>query len=83
VLSLRAARGSCWLEVHAFTANGTLIYSGTLAQGGAVRFSLRRPLWIRLGAPWNLDATIAGKPAVGLPTRTANIVVTRAGIRAA
>jgi len=83
VLSLRAVRGSCWLEVHAFTANGTLIYSGTLAQGGAVRFSLRRPLWIRLGAPWNLDATIAGKPAVGLPTRTANIVVTRTGIRTA
>jgi transcriptional regulator with XRE-family HTH domain len=82
-LSLRAARGSSWLEVHAFTASGTLIYTGTLAEGGAVRFSLRRPLWIRLGAPWNLDAAIAGKPAVGLPTRTANVVVTRTGIRPA
>jgi cytoskeleton protein RodZ len=82
-LSLRAVRGSCWLDVHAFTASGKLIYTGTLAEGGTVRFSLRRPLWIRLGAPWNLDATIAGKPAVGLPIRTANVVVTRAGIRPA
>jgi uncharacterized protein DUF4115 len=83
VLSLRAVRGSCWLDVRAFTASGTLIYTGTLAQGGSLRFSLRRPLWIRLGAPWNLDATIAGKPAAGLPTRTANVVVTRTDIRPA
>jgi Helix-turn-helix domain/RodZ C-terminal domain len=82
-LSLRAVRGSCWLDVHALTATGTLIYTGTLAEGGTLRFSLRRPLWIRLGAPWNLDATIAGKPAVGLPTRTANVVVTRTGVQPA
>jgi transcriptional regulator with XRE-family HTH domain len=82
-LSLRAVRGSCWLDVHAFTASGKLIYTGTLAEGGTLRFSLRRPLWIRLGAPRNLDATIAGKPAVGLPTQTANVVVTRTGIRPA
>jgi Helix-turn-helix domain/RodZ C-terminal domain len=82
-LSLRAVRGSCWLDVHALTATGTLIYAGTLAEGGTLRFSLRRPLWIRLGAPWNLDARIAGKPAVGLPTRTANVVVTRTGVQPA
>jgi cytoskeleton protein RodZ len=83
VLSLRATRGSCWLDVHAFTATGKQIYAGTLAQAGTLRFSLRRPLWIRLGAPWNLDATIAGKPAHGLPTRTANVLVTRTGIEPA
>ncbi len=82
-LSLKAVRGSCWLDVHAFTASGKLIYTGTLAEGGTLRFSLRRPLWIRLGAPWNLEATIAGQPAVGLPTRTANVVATRTGIRPA
>ena len=82
-LSLKAVRGPCWLDVHAFTASGKLIYSGTLAEGGTLRFSLRRPLWIRLGAPRNLDAAIAGKPAVGLPTQTANVVVTRTGIRPA
>jgi transcriptional regulator with XRE-family HTH domain len=82
-LSLRAVRGSCWLDVHAFTASGKLIYTGTLAEGGTLRVSLRRPLWIRLGAPRNLDAAIAGKPAVGLPTQTANVVVTRTGIRPA
>jgi cytoskeletal protein RodZ len=83
VLSLKATRGSCWLDVHAFTAAGKQIYAGTLAQAGTLRFSLRRPLWIRLGAPWNLDATIAGKPAHGLPTRTANVLVTRTGIEPA
>ena len=82
-LGLRAVRGSCWLDVHAFTATGKLIYTGTLAEGGTLRFSLRRPLWIRLGAPWNLDATIAGKPAIRLPTQTGNVVVTRTGIRPA
>ncbi len=82
-LGLRAVRGSSWVDVHAFSATGKPIYTGTLAEGGTLRFSLRRPLWIRLGAPSNLDATIAGKPAAGLPTRTANIVVTRTGIRPA
>jgi transcriptional regulator with XRE-family HTH domain len=83
MLSLKAARGSCWLNVHAFGPNGRVIYTGTLAQGGTIRFSLRRPLWIRLGAPWNLDATIAAKPAHGMPTRTGNILVTPTGIRPA
>ena len=82
-LSLTAARGPCWVEVHFVSATGRQIYASTLAQGGTLRFSLRRPLWIRLGAPRNLDATIAGKPAAGLPTQTGNIIATRTGFRPA
>jgi len=82
-LALEAVRGPCWVEVHLFSASGKPIYTGTLAQGGMLRFSLRRPLWLRLGDPTNLDATIAGKPVAGLPTQSANIVANRAGIRPA
>jgi hypothetical protein len=50
-----------------------------LAQGGSLHFAARR-LWIRLGAPQNLDASLNGRPAT-LPDDTANVVVTTAGIR--
>jgi cytoskeleton protein RodZ len=83
LLSLKAVRGSCWLDVHLGSPTGTAVYIGTLAQGRTIRFSLRRPLWIRLGDPASLDATIAGKPLHGLPTQTANLLVTKTGLRPA
>jgi hypothetical protein len=36
-------------------------------------------LWIRLGAPWNLTATLNGRP-LSLPDRVASIVVTPSGV---
>jgi hypothetical protein len=50
-----------------------------LAEGESVHFSGKH-LWIRLGAPQNLDAQVNGKTAA-LPDDTANVVVTSAGIR--
>ncbi len=44
--------------------------------------SLCGRLWIRIGAPWNLDASLAGRP-LSLPQTVANLVVTASGIRAA
>lgn len=38
-------------------------------------------LWIRIGAPWNVDATLNGK-AVQLPASTGAVVVTPAGLSA-
>jgi Domain of unknown function (DUF4115) len=70
VLSLKAARGRCWIDAHLDGARGRVVYIGTLAQGTTIRFSLRRPLWIRLGAPSTLDARIGGKPVTDLPTQT-------------
>jgi cytoskeleton protein RodZ len=82
VLSLKAARGRCWIDAHLDSASGRVVYVGTLAQGTTIRFSLRQPLWIRLGAPSTLDARIGGKTVTHLPTQTASLIVTKTGIRA-
>jgi hypothetical protein len=38
---------------------------------------MRKPLWIRLGAPWNLAATIGSRPVTAaLPSRTGDLLAT-------
>jgi hypothetical protein len=84
VLALSATRGPSWLLVRTGTASGPVAYEGTLAQGRAMRFGLRRPLWIRIGAPWNLDAALEGRTATGeLPANTGDVVATAAGLKPA
>ena len=75
---LVAARGHCWLSVHRGSATGTALYEGMLEEGRTARFSSTR-LWIRIGAPWNLDATLNGK-AVQLPASTGDVLVTPTGL---
>lgn len=72
-----AARGRCWLMVRRGSATGPLVYEATVEQGQTVRFTAGT-LWIRIGAPWNLDATLAGKP-VQLPSAIGNLIVTPTG----
>ena len=76
-----SARGPCWISVRLRSARGPLLYERTLQPGASVRFAGKR-LWIRIGAPWNLSATLNGKPA-RLPGAVANVLVTRAGIHTA
>jgi uncharacterized protein DUF4115 len=78
-LVLTAGRGSSWLEVHVAERTGKRLYRDTLARGRSVRFS-GESLWLRIGRPASLKATLNGK-ALSLPPRTATIVVTRKGIR--
>jgi hypothetical protein len=80
-VALVAARGRCWLSVRLGSETGTVLYEGTLEQGRAVRFVAKR-LWVRLGAPWNLNATLNGK-SLPLPGSVGNVVITRAGLAAA
>ena len=47
---------------------------GILEQGSSLRLAGRR-LWIRFGAPQNLDASVNAR-SVSLPDDTANVVVT-------
>jgi cytoskeleton protein RodZ len=61
VLVLRATHGACWLSVRIGSSGGHAIFTGTLQPGRAVRFGLRKPLWIRFGAPQNLEATLDGR----------------------
>jgi cytoskeleton protein RodZ len=76
-LVLTARRGRCWLMVRRVSATGPLVYEATIAQGQTVRFTAGT-LWIRIGAPWNVDATLAGK-SVQLPTAIGNLIVTPTG----
>jgi hypothetical protein len=64
--------------VHLGSAAGRSVFERTLQPGQTARFVSRR-LWIRIGAPWNLDARLNGKP-VQLPASTASVVVTSTGI---
>lgn len=81
-LTLTATHGSCWLSVRIGSAAGRVVYEQTLQQGQAVRFGLRKPLWIRLGAPTNLEATIGSRRVTAaLPTQTGNLIATSSGLR--
>jgi cytoskeleton protein RodZ len=74
-----AARGPCWLGVRLGSATGKDLYERTLEPGQSARFAGSR-LWVRIGAPWNVDVTLNGKP-VQLPTATGDVLVTPAAVR--
>jgi hypothetical protein len=76
---LTAARGPCWLFAHLGSEQGKALYMGTLEQGRSLRLAGRR-LWIRLGAPQNLDASVNARP-VRLPGDTADVVVTAQAVQ--
>jgi transcriptional regulator with XRE-family HTH domain len=80
-LVLRATQGRCWLSVRQRSEQGRHLFEGTLDQGESRRFAVGR-LWIRVGAPWNLEASLAGR-ALSLPQTVASLVVTASGMRTA
>jgi hypothetical protein len=59
-----------------------MLYEDTLQPARSLRF-VRRRLWIRIGAPRNLELRLDGR-AVALPSSSGalNVVVTKAGVRA-
>jgi len=79
----RAARGNCWLLVRRSGATGPILYERVLAQGSTLRLPVGTALWVRIGAPWNLDLSVAGRAVSGLPTAPANVIVSKSGIAAA
>jgi cytoskeleton protein RodZ len=81
-LVVAAARGDSWLSVRAGSRDGRVLYEGMLRKGDSRRFAGKR-LWVRMGAPWNLQARLNGRAVRGLPTDTGNVFVTRAGVRPA
>jgi Helix-turn-helix domain/RodZ C-terminal domain len=78
-LVLTATEGACWLSVRLGSRLGRRLYEGTVEQGESLRFGRKR-LWIRLGAPSNLEASLNGEPAA-LPEDTASVTVASATIR--
>jgi Helix-turn-helix domain/RodZ C-terminal domain len=81
-LVLSTASGDCWLFVRSGDENGPVLYEGILQPGRVLRFA-RKQLWIRMGAPWNLEARLNGRRVTGLPAWPANVVVTPGGLRPA
>jgi helix-turn-helix protein/uncharacterized protein DUF4115 len=82
-LTLRAS-GPCWVSVHIGSASGATLYEGTLAAGGALRYTLapsRPRIWMRIGAPWAVTMALNGKQAGQLLNSPGNVVVTRTGLR--
>jgi cytoskeleton protein RodZ len=83
-LVIAATRGDCWLSVRQGSAAGALVWQGILRRGASLRLG-RPPLWIRMGAPWNLTAKLDSRALAALPTgpQPANVLVTAAGATAA
>jgi hypothetical protein len=77
---LTATRGPVWLLVRSDGATGAVVYQGVLQQGQTLPLTLAPRVWLRVGAPWNLDVTVAGRPATGLPTQVGDVLLTRAGM---
>jgi hypothetical protein len=63
------------------SGTGRLLYERTLEAGQRARFVGTR-LWLRIGAPWNIDATLNGRRAQ-LPASLANVLVTPQALRLA
>jgi cytoskeleton protein RodZ len=81
---LAASRGATWLEVRSGSASGPLLYENTLQHGQTLPVKLKSgPVWIRVGAPWNLDVRLGGKILSGLPSSTGNVLLSRRGLQPA
>jgi cytoskeleton protein RodZ len=78
-LVLVAAGGDCWLSVRTGSREGRVLYEGMLREGDSLPVAGKR-LWIRIGAPWNLEARLNGRVLSSLPTDTGNVFVTPAGL---
>jgi cytoskeleton protein RodZ len=79
ILVVRATRGPCWLSVRRRSERGRHLFEGTLEPGESRRFK-DGPLWIRIGAPWNLEARFSGR-RLTLPQAVANLFMGASGIR--
>jgi cytoskeleton protein RodZ len=60
VVMLAASGGPCWLEVRSGGADGTVLYSGTVAAGARQLFR-QTPLWLKIGNPPALAISVGGK----------------------
>jgi hypothetical protein len=51
----------CWVQVRSRTANGRLVYEGTLIPGDSQTFKVVDGIWLRAANPGELKVTVAGK----------------------
>jgi len=80
---LLRARGPCWLSIRRDSAAGPTLFEATLETGQVLRYTLARArpqLWLRIGAPWNLELSLNGRSATVAQGGPGNVLVTRRGI---
>ena len=69
------------MRVRVGSANGRLVYEGTVQQGQTQRFVKWRRLWVEVGAPSNLDVRLNGRRVRNFPEQQSIVVVTARGVR--
>jgi hypothetical protein len=62
--------------------SGPARFEGTLHAGASIAFT-GRALWLRIGAPWNLDVRLGGRLVRDLPRTPGNLLVTPRGAHVA
>jgi cytoskeleton protein RodZ len=74
-----AASGPSWLEIRNYSVSGRPLFTGTLDLHKSLFFRAKR-LWIDIGQPGNLKASVNGQ-AITFPGggRTVTVLVTRTG----
>lgn len=79
-LRLTGIGDGSWVEARRGSRSGEVLYAGVLAAGRSASF--REPaLFLRLGAPSNLRAELAGEVFTDFPRETADVVVDADGLR--
>jgi cytoskeletal protein RodZ len=77
-----AASGPCWIQVREGSSSGQVLYSGMLAAGQTRHFR-HVPVWIRVGAPWDLVLKVRGHQVPWPISGVGNVLVTSSGVTAA
>jgi len=77
---LAATDGPVWLLVRSGGSTGAIVYEGTLEPGATLPVRLSPEVWVRIGAPWNLQVRMGGRVVSGLPAHAGNVILNANGL---
>jgi helix-turn-helix protein len=80
-LAIVASSSTCWIEARLGSAGGRLLGEQTLLPGQTARFHGHR-IWLRLGAPSNVQLRLNGRAMPLNQTVPVNLLVTKRGLSA-
>jgi hypothetical protein len=79
VVALRGTGTGSWVEVRERDEDGARLYTGMIDPGTRREWDASGPIWIRVGDPTGLRATIAGRER-GFAGGTGDFLLTRTGV---
>jgi cytoskeletal protein RodZ len=79
VVEVTAARGRCWLLFKEQSAEGKVVYSGTLEEGDTMKVESSDSYWANIGSPTSLDLTLNGA-VTEVPEPYGNFLVSASGL---